>query len=85
MKRILGWILKIFLKGIGVDVGDKAVDVEKRKADAAIARNDSIIEAKDLEKDQIKNQDEVKKKFEEEKKARPVSDPLGVDDWNKGK
>lgn len=85
IKRFGLWLLSLFLKGLGIKMGEEQVNVAERKADAAIARNDSIMEGKELEKKQIVTMEEIKKKHEEEKKARPADDVMGTDDWNKGK
>jgi hypothetical protein len=83
LKSIGMWILKIILSGIGVKVRTEEQAKAEKERDQALAREQA-------QKDNEKLEDDIAaeiKKAEDAEKAKPSdpADPMGVNDWNKGK
>ena len=82
MKGILLWLLKLFLKGIGVDMGEREIKQVEQQRNAAIAQAETAREAAEIEKEILRAQVEAEAK----ERARPkdLSDPFAVESWNRG-
>jgi hypothetical protein len=80
------WLLKIFLSGIGVKMGQEETKKAEMQRDAAVVTAETIRESADAEKKAILEQQRIRDEAAKEKE-KPVNptDVTGANDWNAGR